>query len=55
MTSSYKELNSLRRLGGKYFDNYDRLPPKQILEFKHPNWHIWLTQNDLLKMYLIGK
>ena len=49
MSSSYKELNSLRRLGGKYFENYEKLSPKQILELKQLNWHIRLTKNDLFK------
>ena len=49
MSSSYKELNSLRRLGGKYFDNYDKLSLEQITKMKQLNWHIRLTKNDLLR------
>jgi hypothetical protein len=49
MSSTYKELNSLRRVGGKYFDDYEKLSPEQISKLKQLNWHIRLTKNDLLK------
>jgi len=55
MSSTYKELNSLRRLGGKYFDNL-----KGCLQSKYQNLNslIAYTANkkwSVKKKYLIEK
>ena len=49
MTSTYKELMQLKRQGGKYFDNYDKLTPDEIEQMKRLNRHITITRADLLR------
>jgi hypothetical protein len=47
MSSSYKELNELRRQGGKFFRNYEKLTANEIEQMKRLNRRISLTEADL--------